>query len=43
MGGLLEVRLDPTGDGRGLTLCAVVHDEMFFLPEFLRHYRALGV
>lgn len=26
----------------GLTVCSVVHDEMYFLPEFLRHYRALG-
>jgi hypothetical protein len=27
----------------GLTLCGVVHDEMFFLPAFLAHYRAMGV
>lgn len=26
-----------------LSLCAIVHDEMYFLPEFLRHYRGLGV
>ncbi|MFD0979879.1 glycosyltransferase family 2 protein [Tropicimonas aquimaris] len=31
-----------TGDG-GLTLSALMHDEMFFLPAFLDHYRALGV
>ncbi|WP_299131778.1 glycosyltransferase family 2 protein [uncultured Amaricoccus sp.] len=43
MSPLLEIRRDPTGGARGLGLCAVVHDEMFFLPEFLRHYRALGV
>jgi hypothetical protein len=26
-----------------LSLCAVVHDEMYFLPAFFAHYRALGV
>ncbi len=29
--------------GEGLTLCGVVHDEMFFLPAFLAHYRGMGV
>jgi hypothetical protein len=24
------------------TVCAIVHDEMFFLPAFLAHYRRLG-
>lgn len=27
----------------GFTLTAVVRNEMFFLPEFLKHYRSLGV
>ena len=26
-----------------VTLCCIVHNEMFFLEEFLRHYRGLGV
>lgn len=38
----LEVRSRSLPPGK-LTLCTVVHDEMFFLPEFFRYYRALGV
>lgn len=26
-----------------LSLCAIVHDELYFLPAFLAHYRGLGV
>ncbi len=40
---ILDIRHNPLLGPFALTLCAVVHDEMFFLPEFLRHYRALGV
>ncbi len=28
---------------KGLTLTAIMHNEMYFLPEFLEHYRKLGV
>ena len=27
----------------GFTLTGLLHNEMFFLPEFLKHYRNLGV
>ncbi|MFQ8432112.1 glycosyltransferase family 2 protein [Amaricoccus sp. W119] len=27
----------------GLSLCAIVHNEMYFLPAFLAHYRRIGV
>lgn len=30
-------------DAPGLTLTSVVHDELWFLPAFLAHYRGLGV
>jgi len=39
---LLTIR-SGAGVAQGLTLCGVVHDEMFFLPAFLAHYRAMGV
>lgn len=26
-----------------LTLVSLVHDEMYFLPAFLQHYRKLGI
>lgn len=39
-----DLRVRSGDEGRaGLTLCAVIHDEMFFLPAFLAHYRAMGV
>jgi hypothetical protein len=41
------VRIAPVGqvlEGRyRLSLCAVMHDESYFLPAFLGHYRGLGV
>lgn len=39
---LTVVAGDPSGGAR-MTLTGLVHDEMFFLPEFLPHYRRLGV
>lgn len=41
--GLMQVvRPAPNGEA-GLTLSALMHDEMYFLPAFLDHYRRLGV
>lgn len=39
----LDILRDPVGTGGNLSLACVVHDEMYFLPEFLRYYRGLGV
>ncbi|TPE52663.1 glycosyltransferase family 2 protein [Amaricoccus solimangrovi] len=39
----LTIRGRSLEDSPGLSLCAIVHDEMFFLPAFLEHYRRLGV
>lgn len=39
----IEVRANPLEGRHALSLCAVVRNEMYFLPEFLRHYRGLGV
>lgn len=38
----LRVRANPMLGTYGVTVCAIVHNEMFFLPAFLAHYRALG-
>jgi Glycosyl transferase family 2 len=38
-----EIRSNPLLGTYPLSLCAIVHDEMYFLPEFLAHYRGLGV
>jgi hypothetical protein len=38
----LAVRGNPMLGRYGATVCAIVHNEMFFLPAFLAHYRALG-
>ena len=39
----LEIVRDPGIDSAGVSLFSIVHDEMYFLPEFLRHYREIGV
>jgi hypothetical protein len=39
----LDVVRDPGVAADGVSLFSVVHDEMYFLPEFLRHYRGIGV
>jgi hypothetical protein len=39
----LEIRSNPMLGTYAVTVCAIVHDEMFFLPAFLEHYRRLGV
>lgn len=39
----LAIRHNPMEGAHALTLCCILHDERFFLPEFLRHYRRLGV
>lgn len=40
----LAIRSNPAlAAGRfAATVCAIVHDEMYFLPAFLAHYRGLG-
>ena len=38
----LGVRANPMLGRYAATVCAIVHDEMFFLPAFLAHYRRLG-
>lgn len=38
----LEIRSNPMLGTYAATVCAIVHDEMFFLPAFLAHYRRLG-
>ena len=39
----LGVRANPMLGRYAATVCAIVHDEMFFLEAFLNHYRRLGV
>ena len=39
----LEVIATASAPRDGLPLCAVVRNEMYFLPAFLAHYRGLGV
>ena len=38
----LEIRANPMLGSYAATVCAIVHDEMFFLQAFLAHYRRLG-
>ena len=38
----LEIRANPMLGTYAATVCAIVHDEMFFLEAFLKHYRSLG-
>ena len=38
----LEIRANPMLGTYAATVCAIVHDEMFFLEAFLSHYRRLG-
>ena len=38
----LAVRGTPMAGRFAATVCAIVHDEMYFLPAFLAHYRGLG-
>lgn len=38
----LEIRSNPMLGTYAATVCAIVHDEMFFLEAFLAHYRRLG-
>jgi hypothetical protein len=38
----LEIRTNPMLGTYAATVCAIVHDEMFFLEAFLAHYRRLG-
>jgi hypothetical protein len=38
----LEIRANPMLGTYAATVCAIVHDEMFFLEAFLAHYRCLG-
>ena len=38
----LEIRANPMLGRYAATVCCIVHDEMFFLPAFLAHYRRLG-
>ena len=38
----LEIRSNPLLGSYAATVCAIVHDEMFFLEAFLAHYRRLG-
>lgn len=38
----LEIRSNPMLGSYAATVCAIVHDEMFFLPAFLAYYRSLG-
>jgi hypothetical protein len=40
---LLDVVSDPGVSADGVSLFSIVHDEMYFIPEFLRHYRGIGV
>ena len=40
---LLDVVRDPHVGSEGVSLFSIIHDEMYFLPEFLRHYREIGV
>ena len=39
----LEIVASPRAPADGLPLCAVVRNEMYFLPAFLEHYRRMGV
>jgi glycosyl transferase family 2 len=39
----IDIRHNPMEGIYPLTLCAIVHDEMYFLPEFFAYYRGLGV
>lgn len=43
MGVKLEISSNPMTGHYPLTLCAFVHDEMYFLPAFFAHYRKHGV
>ena len=38
----LAIRANPMLGSYAATVCVIVHDEMFFLPAFLAHYRRLG-
>lgn len=38
----LRIRSNPMEGSYRATVCAIVHDEMYFLEAFLAHYRALG-
>jgi hypothetical protein len=38
----LRIRSNPMLGRYAATVCAIVHDEMFFLEAFLEHYRRLG-
>lgn len=39
----LDIVRNPMEGRYSLTLCAIVHDEMYFLQEFFHYYRSLGV
>jgi hypothetical protein len=39
----LRVRSNPMPGRHAVTLCCIVHDEMYFLEAFLAYYRRLGV
>ena len=39
----LAIRANPMLGRYAATVCVIVHDEMFFLPAFLAHYRRLGL
>lgn len=39
----LDVAANPMTGAYPLSVCAVVHDETYFLPAFFAHYRGLGV
>lgn len=39
----IDIVKNPMEGRYKVTLCAIVHDEMYFLPEFFRYYRTLGV
>lgn len=38
----LAIRSNPLSGRHAATVCAIVHDEMYFLPAFLAYYRGLG-
>lgn len=38
----LRIRSNPMTGSFAATVCAIVHDEMYFLPAFLAYYRGLG-
>lgn len=39
----LRIRSNPMAGRYAVTLCCIVHNEMYFLPAFLAYYRRLGV